>query len=154
MGRLGWIDGYGFSPYEENLVFDGEETFRTRFERFRRKAAVRHGLTVYGLSGLGKRPETWLPALFCAASFASVLVKPCNCLPFFVHLGGGSETGKSLSLVLAASVGSRTRRSAFTSRRSPPRTSARSRAPRSATLSLSSLMSSSLSRTIVRTSTR
>ena len=39
-----------------------------------------------------------------AASFASVLVGPCHCLPFFVHLWGGSETGKSLSLVLAASV--------------------------------------------------
>jgi uncharacterized protein (DUF927 family) len=39
-----------------------------------------------------------------AASFASVLVKPCNCLPFFVHLYGGTESGKTVSLLLAASV--------------------------------------------------
>lgn len=30
VGRLGWIDDYGFSPYVEDLVFDGEEEYRTR----------------------------------------------------------------------------------------------------------------------------
>ncbi|MEG1991305.1 MAG: DUF927 domain-containing protein, partial [Christensenella sp.] len=39
-----------------------------------------------------------------AASFASVLVDPLGGLPFFVHLWGGTEAGKTVGLMLAASV--------------------------------------------------
>ena len=104
VGRLGWIDGYGFSPYEENLVFDGEETFRTRFESIQEKGSRQAWLDCVRAVRAGKTPGNVIARIVLAASFASVLVKPCNCLPFFVHLWGGSETGKSLSLVLAASV--------------------------------------------------
>lgn len=104
VGRLGWIDGYGFSPYEENLVFDGEETFRTRFESIQAKGSRQAWLDCVRAVRAGKTPGNVVARIVLAASFASVLVKPCNCLPFFVHLWGGSETGKSLSLVLAASV--------------------------------------------------
>ena len=104
VGRLGWIDGYGFSPYEENLVFDGEETFRTRFESIQEKGSRQAWLNCVRAVRAGKTPGNVVARIILAASFASVLVKPCNCLPFFVHLWGGSETGKSLSLVLAASV--------------------------------------------------
>lgn len=104
VGRLGWIDGYGFSPYEENLVFDGEETFRTRFESIQEKGSRQAWLDCVRTVRAGKTPGNVVARIVLAASFASVLVKPCNCLPFFVHLWGGSETGKSLSLVLAASV--------------------------------------------------
>lgn len=104
VGRLGWIDGYGFSPYEENLVFDGEETFRTRFESIQEKGSRQAWLDCVRAVRAGKTPGNVVARIVLAASFASVLVKPCNCLPFFVHLWGGSETGKSLSLVLAASV--------------------------------------------------
>ena len=104
MGRLGWIDGYGFSPYEEDLVFDGEETFRTRFESIQEKGSRQAWLDCVRSVRAGKTPGNVVARIVLAASFASVLVKPCSCLPFFVHLWGGSETGKSLSLVLAASV--------------------------------------------------
>lgn len=104
VGRLGWIDDYGFSPYEENLVFDGEETFRTRFESIQEKGDRQAWLDCVRAVRAGKTPGNVVARIVLAASFASVLVKPCNCLPFFVHLWGGSETGKSLSLVLAASV--------------------------------------------------
>lgn len=104
VGRLGWIDGYGFSPYEENLVFDGEETFRTRFESIQEKGSRQAWLDCVRTVRAGKTPGNVVARIVLAASFASVLVKPCNCLPFFVHLWGGSETGKSLSLVLAASI--------------------------------------------------
>lgn len=104
VGRLGWIDGYGFSPYEENLVFDGEETFRTRFESIQEKGSRQAWLDCVRAVRAGKTLGNVVARIVLAASFASVLVKPCNCLPFFVHLWGGSETGKSLSLVLAASV--------------------------------------------------
>ena len=104
VGRLGWIEGYGFSPYEEELVFDGEETYRTRFESIQEHGSRESWLDCVRSVRSGKTPGNVIARIVLAASFASVLVGPCHCLPFFVHLWGGSETGKSLSLVLAASV--------------------------------------------------
>lgn len=104
VGRLGWIEGYGFSPYEEELVFDGEETYRTRFESIQEHGSREAWLDCVRSVRSGKTPGNVVARIVLAASFASVLVGPCHCLPFFVHLWGGSETGKSLSLVLAASV--------------------------------------------------
>lgn len=104
VGRLGWIEGYGFSPYEEELVFDGEETYRTRFESIQEHGSRESWLDCVRAVRSGKTTGNVVARIVLAASFASVLVGPCHCLPFFVHLWGGSETGKSLSLVLAASV--------------------------------------------------
>ena len=104
VGRLGWIEGYGFSPYEEELVFDGEETYRTRFESIQEHGSRDSWLNCVRSVRSGRTPGNVIARIVLAASFASVLVGPCHCLPFFVHLWGGSETGKSLSLVLAASV--------------------------------------------------
>lgn len=104
VGRLGWIDDYGFSPYVDGLVFDGEEQFRNRFESIREKGSYDKWLSCVKAVRSGKTPGNVIARIVLAASFASVLVKPCNCLPFFVHLWGGSETGKSVSLLLAASV--------------------------------------------------
>ena len=104
VGRLGWIEEYGFSPYEEELVFDGEETYRTRFESIQEHGSREAWLDCARAVRSGKTPGNVIARIVLAASFASVLVGPCRCLPFFVHLWGGSETGKSLGLVLAASV--------------------------------------------------
>lgn len=104
VGRLGWIEEYGFSPYEEELVFDGEETYRTRFKSIQEHGSREAWLDCARAVRSGKTPGNVIARIVLAASFASVLVGPCRCLPFFVHLWGGSETGKSLSLVLAASV--------------------------------------------------
>ena len=104
VGRLGWIEGYGFSPYEEELVFDGDEEFRTRFESIKEKGSREKWLECVRSVRKGRTPGNTIARIVLAASFASVLVEKCHCLPFFVHLWGGSETGKSLSLVLAASV--------------------------------------------------
>ena len=104
MGRLGWIDDYGFSPYVEDLVFDGEEEYRTRFESIQEKGSRKKWLDCVRSVRAGKTPGNVIARIVLAASFASVLVKPCNCLPFFVHLWGGTETGKTVGLLLAASV--------------------------------------------------
>ena len=104
VGRLGWIDDYGFSPYVEDLVFDGEEEFRTRFESIRERGSRQEWLDCCRRVRKGKTPGNVIARIVLAASFASVLVKPCSCLPFFVHLWGGSETGKTVGLLLAASV--------------------------------------------------
>ena len=104
VGRLGWIDDYGFSPYVEDLVFDGEEEYRTRFESIQEKGSRKKWLDCVRSVRAGKTPGNVIARIVLASSFASVLVKPCNCLPFFVHLWGGTETGKTVSLLLAASV--------------------------------------------------
>lgn len=104
VGRLGWIDDYGFSPYEEELVFDGEEEFRSCFESVKSHGSYSTWLDCCKAVRSGKTPGNTVARIVLAASFASVLVKPCNALPFLVHLWGGSETGKTVSLLLAASV--------------------------------------------------
>lgn len=98
VGRLGWIDDYGFSPYVEDLVFDGEEEYRTRFESIQEKGSRKKWLDCVRSVRAGKTPGNVIARIVLAASFASVLVKPCNCLPFFVHLWGGTETGKAQPL--------------------------------------------------------
>lgn len=104
VGRLGWIDDYGFSPYVDDLVFDGEEEYRTRFESIQEHGRRDVWLDTVKAVRAGKTPGNVIARIVLAASFASVLVKPCNCLPFFVHLWGGTETGKTVSLLMAASV--------------------------------------------------
>lgn len=104
VGRLGWIDDYGFSPYAGDLVFDGEEEYRTRFESIRFRGDRQKWIECCKTVRAGKTKGAVIARIMLAASFASALVKPCNCLPFFVHLWGGSETGKTVSLLLAASV--------------------------------------------------
>ena len=100
MGRLGWIDGYGFSPYVEDLVFDGDLSYKHFFESVRTHGNFGKWLDL--VSGI--RHGGVIARLVLAASFASVLVKPCGALPFFVHLWGGTEAGKTVALMLAASV--------------------------------------------------
>ncbi|NLV67930.1 MAG: DUF927 domain-containing protein, partial [Spirochaetes bacterium] len=101
VSRLGWIGGEGFSPYVDNLVFDGDITFKHFFESVKPKGSAQKWIdAVKEIRSQGNVPAK----ILVAASFASVLVEPCNCLPFFVHLWGGTETGKTVGLMLAASV--------------------------------------------------
>ena len=98
VGRLGWIDDYGFSPYTGELVFDGEEEYRTRFESIKERGSRQKWIDCCKSVRAGKTKGAVIARIMLAASFASALVKPCNCLPFFVHLWGGSETGKAQPL--------------------------------------------------------
>lgn len=100
VGRLGWIEDYGFSPYVENLVFDGELSFKHFFESVTQKGNYNKWIELckdIRKNGLCAR-------IMLAASFSSALVSKCDSLPFFVHLWGGTETGKTVGLMLAASV--------------------------------------------------
>lgn len=101
VSRLGWIGEEGFAPYVDNLVFDGDIAFKHFFE----SVGARGNFEKWKEAVKSIRAEGNVPAkILVAASFASVLVGPCNCLPFFVHLWGGTESGKTVGLMLAASV--------------------------------------------------
>lgn len=101
VSRLGWIGKNGFSPYADGLIFDGNISF-THFYN----SVQQHGKYDKWIDFVKKiRKRGNIPAkIVLAASFASVLVSPCNCLPFFVHIWNGSGNGKTVALMLAASV--------------------------------------------------
>lgn len=98
--RLGWIKDYGFAPYSADIEFDGEENFRGLYNAIHDEGDFNMWLdTVKRI-----RTGSIYARIVLASSFASVILKDCNLLPFFVHLWGGTETGKTVSLMLAASV--------------------------------------------------
>ena len=103
VGRLGWIDEHGFSPYVENVLFDGDANYKTLFNSVKIKGNEQDW---YNIASAIRHPDNGISArIVLAASFASALVKPCGCLPFFVHLWGSeSGTGKTVGLMIAASV--------------------------------------------------
>lgn len=100
VSRLGWIEDEGFSPYVEELVFDGDANFRTFFESVKKRGSMEKWLCM----ARGIRQKSVFARVILASAFASVLVKPLGGLPFFVHLWGGTESGKTVGLMLAASV--------------------------------------------------
>lgn len=98
--KMGWCED-GFMPYTSKLTFDTDSKLENMF------SALTHS---------GDR-DTWFnfvkdvrnkgriePRAMMAASFASVLLKPCGLLPFWFELWGKTGNGKSLSMLLAASI--------------------------------------------------
>ena len=100
VGRLGWISDHGFSPYVDDLVFDGETNFKHIFSAVKSSGSREAWVSVMRNLRSEKSPGR----LFLAASFASVILEPCGLLPFFLHAWGGTETGKTVGLMIAASV--------------------------------------------------
>ena len=100
VGRLGWISDHGFSPYVDDLVFDGETNFKHIFGAVKSSGSREAWVNVMRSLRGEKSPGR----LFLAASFASVILEPCGLLPFFLHAWGGTETGKTVGLMIAASV--------------------------------------------------
>lgn len=100
VSRLGWIEDEGFSPYVDNLVFDGDASFKNYFNSVREKGKFDQWL------GITRevRNKSIYARIILAASLSSVLVQPLGALPFFVHLWGGTESGKTVALMLGASV--------------------------------------------------
>lgn len=101
VGRLGWIADSGFSPYVEELKYDGDISYQHMFESVQPSGDFDKWLQLAD----GIRSSNKLIArIMLAASFASVLVDPLGGLPFFVHTWGGTEAGKTVGLMFAASV--------------------------------------------------
>lgn len=98
--KLGWI-GDGFIPYDTEIVFDGDMQFRQVFESIRQQGNKNDWMNyVRALRKTGRIEVKFL----LAASFASVLVGQIGALPFIVDLWGETEGGKTVALMLAASV--------------------------------------------------
>ena len=101
IGRFGYIPDEGFSPFVDGLIFDGDANFKAMFQTVRSRGSETKWLE----TAAEVREMSTTVKIILAASFASVLLEPLNCLPFFVHLWGvDSGTGKTVALLVAASV--------------------------------------------------
>lgn len=102
VARLGYIgDGQQFSPYVDNLVFDGDANYGNIYVSITQSGNYTKWLT----EAKKCRSESLTAHIMLAASFASPLIGKIGCLPFFIHLWGvESGTGKTVALMLAASV--------------------------------------------------
>lgn len=100
VGRLGWIRSGDFSPYVEELRFDGDLCFKSMFDAVKQRGEYEKWLEC----ARKIRSGGTVARIMLAASFASALVQPLGGLPFFLHVWGGTEAGKTVGLMLAASV--------------------------------------------------
>lgn len=100
VSRMGWNEE-GFSPYASGIVFDSADTFRGTYNAITQVGSYDD----WKAEALDARSYSLTARIVLAASFASVLVEPLGCLPFFVHLWGmESSTGKTVGQMLGASV--------------------------------------------------
>ncbi len=102
--KLGW-HGKLFVPFDdfsnEHIVFDGNSRFSQLFESIAPRGEYEDWMAeVKRIRARGRIEANFL----LAASFASVLVEKLGVLPFFVDLWGETEGGKTVALMLAASV--------------------------------------------------
>lgn len=102
VGRAGWIgrDYKNFSPFSADFEFDGGEQFKKLFSSIKPKGS----LQLWIEEARKCRNYSLMSRIALASSFASVLIAPIGALPFFVHLWGGSGNGKTVALMLSASV--------------------------------------------------
>lgn len=98
--KLGWI-GKTFLPYDKSIVFDGNAKFRELYDSIH-PAGSRDVWyeTVKSLRASGRLEIK----LMLAASFASVILSAVGGLPFIVDLWGETGSGKTVALMVAASV--------------------------------------------------
>lgn len=98
--RLGFV-GTDFAPYIADLEYGGGSAYQALYDAIHDKGSF----DAWKAEAMRCRTESITAQIMLAASFASPLVEKIGTLCFFVHLWGiESETGKTVALMLAASV--------------------------------------------------
>ena len=100
VSHLGWTSNGMFSPYMENLEFDGLENFRKVFESVHPYGKYEKWLEI----ARAVRKTDSVARIALAAAFASIVIKIIGKLNFILHFWGGSGTGKTVAQLLAVSV--------------------------------------------------
>jgi uncharacterized protein (DUF927 family) len=99
--KFGWIDK-DFMPYSEgDIVFNVPLNAKPLADSVKTFGEFETWLNLVKVIRASGRPE---PLVYMAASFGSVLVPIIHVMPFIVNLYGGSGKGKTVNLMLAASV--------------------------------------------------
>ena len=96
--RLGWFGKNQFAPYEPDMVFSGQEN-QDLYDSVKEAGSLE--AWIVRMHELRKNPVF---RMAMAASFASPLLKKAGINPFVFHLWGPSGTGKTVSLMAAASI--------------------------------------------------
>lgn len=98
--KLGWIKD-SFVPYDADIIFDGDGSFREVYE-----SISTHGDEKMWMDYVKKLRSTGKSEILfsLSASFASILVGLLGAQPFILDLWGTTGGGKSVSMMLAASV--------------------------------------------------
>lgn len=101
--KLGWHNEYkDFIPYDTAVVFDDESKFRELIGSIKESGSEDIWLELCRKIRANK--SHYEPQVYMAASFASVLISKLNMLPFIVNLWGSTGKGKTVALMLAASI--------------------------------------------------
>ena len=98
--KLGWIKGQ-FMPYGSDIIFDNETRFKDAYESIHEEGSP---LAWYNLVKSIRRGERFEPKIYLAGALASALIEPLNALPFIINLWGDTGKGKTVAIMLAASV--------------------------------------------------
>lgn len=107
--KLGWIKK-DFIPYDTDILFDGDSRFKQLFESIKEEGSRNAWFDHVNQIRKSGRIE---PKFMLAASFASVLIPIVGGLPFITDLWGETEGGKTVTLMLAASVWANPSESAY-----------------------------------------
>lgn len=99
IGRLGWVN-MDFSPYIAHIKFDGDDQYRDLF----RAVAPTGDKSAWIDKMLEIRKRPGYARVCLAAGFAAPLVGLLDGQPFFLHLWGGTEAGKTVAMMVAASI--------------------------------------------------
>ena len=93
--KFGW-HGEEFIPFDRSIVFDDESRFKELTESLKERGSYDIWLDM--ARKIRKNKKHYEPQLYMAASFASVLLKKLNMLPFIVNLWGSTGKGKAQPL--------------------------------------------------------
>ena len=102
VSHMGWLPDGRFAPYAEDISYDGDSPeFIRMYGDFQPTGSEEKWMEI----ARSVRAGNSVPArIALAASFAAPIVSLCGALPFFVHLWGTQGCGKTVGLMLAASV--------------------------------------------------
>lgn len=97
--RLGWVDDV-FVPYAEALTLDNDGQSAELARAVHSKGTLEEWADYIA----PLRKQSLYLQIVLAAAFASVLISKVKTLPFVLHLWGGTGTGKTVALKVAASI--------------------------------------------------
>ena len=102
VSHMGWLSDGKFMPYVDGVSYDGESPEMMRMYGLLKPSGDRD--TWFNLVKQVRADNSVPARIALAAAFAAPLVKILGGLPFFVHLWGETGCGKTVGLMLAASV--------------------------------------------------
>lgn len=99
--KFGWTRSGKLSPFDDNIVFDGEDQYKQLYDAFADVAGDKSAYLdrMRWVRSLGRLEYN----VFIASALASLLVSVIHINSFVVHVYGKTECGKTLAMLVALS---------------------------------------------------